>query len=42
MVDKKEVKKIEWVDTTSMLADMLTKRGGNSDWIKNVVSRNIV
>jgi hypothetical protein len=30
MVDFKEVKNIDWVDTSAILADSLTKRGGNS------------
>ena len=42
MVDRKEVKEIEWVETANMLADVLTKKGGNSTWIKKVISRNVV
>ena len=42
MVEKGEVKNIEWVETSNMLADILTKKGGNSSWIKNVVSRKVV
>lgn len=42
MVDKSEVKDIKWVETSSMLADILTKTGGNSSWIKKVVSKNTV
>ena len=37
MVDKNEVKKIEWVETSGMLADILTKKGGNGGWIKKVI-----
>ena len=42
MVDKNEVKKIEWVETSGMLADILTKKGGNGAWIKKVISQNVV
>ena len=42
MMDNKEVKKIDWVDTTKMLADILTKRNGNGTWIKRVISTNVV
>ena len=42
MIEKKEVKKVNWVKTGDMLADVLTKKGGNSSWIKDVVSRNSV
>ena len=40
MVENKEVKRIDWVETDGMLADALTKIGGNGRWIKNVISRN--
>ena len=42
MIEKKEVKEVEWVETGEMLADVLTKRNGNGSWIRNVVSRNVV
>ena len=42
MVHKNEVKKIEWVETSGMLADILTKKGGNGAWIKKVISQNVV
>ena len=42
MVENSEVKKIEWVETAKMLADVLTKKGGNGNWIKQVISRNVV
>jgi hypothetical protein len=42
MLENKEVEKIEWVDTTKMLADILTKRNGNGAWIKSVISKNVV
>ena len=42
MVDCKEVRHIDWVDTTAMLADSLTKQGGNSSWIRSVISTNII
>ena len=42
MVDCKEVRQIDWVDTTAMLADSLTKQGGNSSWIRSVISTNII
>ena len=40
MVENKEVKRIDWVETNGMLADALTKAGGNGRWIKDVISRN--
>ena len=42
MLENKEVDKIEWVDTTKMLADILTKRNGNGAWIKSDISKNVV
>ena len=42
MMDKGEVKSIDWVDTSSMLADILTKKGGDGTWIKTVLSTNYV
>ena len=42
MLEKCEVRKIDWVETSKMLADILTKQGGNGMWIKDVISRNIV
>ena len=42
MVERGEVRKIDWVETSQMLADIMTKQGGNGSWIKKVVSTNIV
>ena len=42
MVEKGEVKTIDWTETSKMLADIMTKQGGNGTWIKQVVSRNIL
>ena len=42
MIDKHEVSSVDWVETDNMLADILTKRGGNGLWIKNVISKNII
>ena len=42
MVECREVNSIDWVETSGMLADTLTKRGGNSSWIRSVLARNIV
>ena len=42
MLEKNEVEKIKWVKTDDMIADVLTKRGGNSAIIKEVVTRNRV
>ena len=42
MMDSNEVKNIDWVETGEMLADTLTKRGGNSSWIRAVISENIL
>ena len=41
MVDRSEVKNVEWVDTHDMLADALTKKGGNDAWIKQVLRHNL-
>jgi hypothetical protein len=40
MMDRNEVKKVEWVDTTRMLADTLTKKSGHGSWVKKVISYN--
>ena len=40
MIEVKEVNKIEWVETSGMLADTLTKQGGSGKWMKEVISRN--
>ena len=42
MLEKKEVKRVSWVETDNMLADVLTKKGGNSYWIKDVLTRNLM
>ena len=42
MVERGEVRKIDWVETSQMLADIMTKQGGNGSWIKKVVCTNIV
>ena len=42
MLERKEVMSVDWVETSDMLADILTKRGGSYKWIKNVLTRNIV
>ena len=42
MMDNSEVKEVKWVETSKMLADILTKKAGGGDWIKNVISRNII
>ena len=33
---------VDWVETSDMLADILTKRGGNYKWMKNVLIRNVI
>ena len=40
MVENREVKRVDWIETGGMLADALTKLGGNGRWIKDVISRN--
>ena len=40
MLEVKEVNRIDWVETSGMLADALTKQGGSGNWIKEVISRN--
>ena len=42
MMEKSEVKEVRWVETSLMLADILTKKNGNGSWIKKVVSTNNV
>ena len=42
MLEKKEVDTVDWVETKNMLADVLTKKGGNYSWIKNVLTRNVM
>ena len=42
MVERGEVSCVDWVDTTNMLADILTKKGGDGSWIKTVLSTNYV
>ena len=37
MVDRNEVETVDWVETSNMLADALTKKEGNSGWIKLVI-----
>ena len=39
-MEKSEVQNVAWVDTKKMLADILTKRGGNAWWIKSVIENN--
>ena len=39
-IDRSEVKSVKWVETSEMLADVLTKKGGNYFWIKRVLTRN--
>ena len=42
MMDHSEVREIKWVDTNNMLADILTKKSGGGEWIKNVISKNVI
>ena len=42
MVENKEVSRIDWVETSPMLADTLTKRGGNGRWLNDVISNNVL
>ena len=42
MLEQKEVNKIDWVETSKMLADTLTKKGGNGMWLKDVIAQNIL
>ena len=42
MLENSEVRQIEWVETSRMLADVLTKKSGTGTWIKDVISRNII
>ena len=40
MIEKSEVEEVQWVETSAMLADALTKRGANPTWIKAVIRNN--
>ena len=40
MVERCEVETVDWVETSNMLADTLTKRGGSAWWIKSVMEEN--
>ena len=40
LMEMKMVKDVLWVPTTKQLADCMTKRGQNSDWLLKVASRN--
>ena len=40
MVERCEVETVDWVETSNMLADTLTKRGGSAWWIKSVMEQN--
>ena len=42
MLENHEVKEVKWVETSRMLADVLTKRAGNGSWIRDVISRNTI
>ena len=42
MIERKEVLSVHWVETSDMLADILTKRGRNYNWIQNVLTRNVI
>ena len=42
MIEHSEVKQVDWVETSEMLADTLTKKGGNVKWIKEVITQNIL
>ena len=42
MMDCKEIDSIDWVDTSGILADTLTKREGNSSWIRSVIAENVL
>ena len=42
MLENSEVKRIEWLETSRMLADVLTKKSGGGSWIKEVISKNII
>ena len=42
MMVNSEVKEIKWIETSKMLADVLTKKSGGGNWVKEVVSRNVI
>ena len=42
MLENCEVNSVKWVETGDMLADILTKKGGNSRWIKDILAKNVM
>ena len=42
MLDNAEVTEVKWVETSKRLADILTKRSGGGQWIRNVLSINMI
>ena len=42
MLENCEVSSVKWVETGDMLADILTKKGGNSRWIKDILAKNVM
>ena len=40
MIEQFEVKTVDWVATSDMLANILRKRGGSAWWIKSVMEQN--
>ena len=40
MLERNEVKSVKWVESDDMLADVLTKKGGNNTWIKDILTNN--
>ena len=42
MLERNEVKSVKWVESHNMLAYVLTKKGGNNTWIKDILTNNIM
>ena len=42
MLENSEVRKVKWVQSSLLLADIMTKQNVNGSWIKEVESTNSV
>ena len=40
MMEQAEVQNVAWMDTKKIIADILTKKGGNASWMKSVIEQN--
>lgn len=42
LVELKMVESVEWVPTTKQLADCMTKKGKNPNWLLHVANKNMM